>query len=130
MITGKVKNILWVKERTGWANGSVFYFSMEMEDWSKVNIWKKSETAIKVWDELKYDIVSTDEYGVNKIKEVKEEFKKSQSYSKNYEADFVSFAMSYAKDLVIWGKVDIKDLTTEANEIYNWMLLQYKTIGK
>jgi hypothetical protein len=32
-----------------------------------------------------------------------------------------SFAMSYAKDLVVAGKVELKDLSTYADKIYQWL---------
>ena len=45
---------------------------MEMEDGNKVNIGKKSDNAFVVGDELTYTITEVDEYGVKKIKEVKD----------------------------------------------------------
>lgn len=32
-----------------------------------------------------------------------------------------AFAMSYAKDLVVAGKVEMKDLLPSADKIYNWI---------
>lgn len=32
-----------------------------------------------------------------------------------------SFAMSYSKDLCVAGKIDIKDLSTYAEKIYQWL---------
>jgi hypothetical protein len=32
-----------------------------------------------------------------------------------------SFALSYSKDLVVGGKVDIKDILTTADKLYNWL---------
>lgn len=126
MTTSKVKAITWTKEWQ-WQNGVVHYISMEMENGDKVNIWKKNKDAFKVWDEINYEVISEDEYHVKKIKEIKEELKKPFN-QRNYRMDAVSFAMSYSKDLVVWWKVDIKDLEATATRIYDWMLKSINTL--
>ena len=127
MTTSKVKLITGTKVWK-WPNWDVFYHSMEMENGDKVNVGKKTDNFFKVGDEINYDVVSTDEYWVKKIKEIKEEFKKGWYTPVNPRITAVSMAMSYAKDLVVAGKVELKDLEVEATKIFDWMNKQINAL--
>ena len=125
METSKVKSITGTKKRAG-TNGDVFYHSLEMENGDKVNVGKKTDNFFKVGDEIKYEVVSTDERGVKKIKEIKDSpFGAKPSFQKNYIKDSVSMALSYSKDLVCAGKVEIKDIETVAEKLHLWMSAKY-----
>jgi len=121
MVVSKVKSITGtnVWKSTNW---DVFYHSMEMENGDKVSIGKKTDNYFKVWDEIKYEVKETDQYGVKKIKEIREEFKKGWYTPVNPRIQAVSMAMAYSKDLVVAGKVDVKDIKSSATSIFNWML--------
>lgn len=120
----KVKSISWTKPRTG-QNGTVYFHNLEMENGDKCNIGKKSDNFFKVWDEINYEVVSTDEYGTKKIKEIKPEFVpgwKKEGFSKNYPADAVTMCLSYAKDLAVAGKIEVVDIDTQAEIMYKRVL--------
>ena len=34
-------------------------------------------------------------------------------------------ALSYSKDLVVWGKVELKDIEKVAEKLHQWMLNKY-----
>lgn len=141
--TAKIEKITGSKERTG-PNGTVHYISVEMDNGDKGTIGKKSKDALSVGDELTYELVEKEFNGniTYNIKEVKENTfqKKSGGYTRNYKADFISFAMSYAKDLSVAGKIDmfVKKNNNEidlaicesADLIYHWMCTKYDEINK
>jgi hypothetical protein len=136
MKTAKILEITGTKQREG-QNGTVHYISVVMENGDKGTIGKKSADALKIGDELTYTIESKEHNGNTyyTIKEIKDNNfqKKSYSgYSRNYKADFISFAMSYAKDLAVAGKIDAKDeiLWDKADSIYTWMIKQYNDLDK
>ena len=123
----KVVEIKSVKDRT-WPNGTIHFFTCKMENGDTINLGKKSADAIQLGSEINYDIVEwPNEYGVCKVKEVREEFKPWAKpwFAKNYEKDSISMALSYAKDLVVWGKVELKDLEKEAERMHVWMVAKY-----
>lgn len=45
-----------------------------------------------------------------------------KSFEKNYKADFISFSASYAKDLIVAGKAEIKDFRKVFQAMYSVML--------
>lgn len=137
--TAKIVGITGTKERTG-PNGTVHYISVEMDNGDKGTIGKKSKDALSVGDELTYELVEKEFNGniTYNIKEVKENTfqKKSGGYTRNYKADFISFAMSYAKDLAVAGKIvttdkDVDIATCEvADTFYKRMCNTYDEINK
>lgn len=111
-MTSKIQSVDSVKEWSG-QHGTTYYHNLTMENGDKINIGKKSQ--VQVGWELDYDIVEhTGTY--NKAKSVKrEEFQQNTPHntpatqsrgggSKNNK----SFALSYAKDLVI-KKLEVSD---------------------
>ena len=128
----KVVEIKSVKDRT-WPNGIIHFFTCKMENWDTINLGKKSADAIQLWSEINYDIVEwPNEYWVCKVKEVREEFKHNwgkTSFSKNYRADFVSYACSYAKDyLVSRPTLTMDKFAPVANEMLERMLKSYEAV--
>ena len=132
-----IKTIHWVTDRD-WPNWKVWYFDMTMENWDRWQIGKMNQTAMQLGMELHYDITPNPKKAWQfKIAEVKEEeatpvawVHSNKGYGRNYEADMISFAMSYAKDLVIADKVSLTQLPAEAERIYTRMIGQYKLLDK
>lgn len=126
--TAKVKSIAEPKE-WNWPNGIVYYLTMDMDNGDTVNIGKKSSTAFSIGDEIKYEVIS-EERGVKKIKEVKEEYKKNAgNYTpKNPRIEAITMCMSYAKDLVVSGKVEIKSIKDVAQSLLDWAIDNINTI--
>lgn len=106
-----------------WGKWDVFYFDITLSDWVRWSIGKQKEDAFKVWDEINYETEVKD--WKTKIKEIKDK----QAYlwwaKKDYPKDAVSFAMSYAKDLVVSGKIELNNLITQADIIYDRMKKKY-----
>lgn len=102
-----------------------------MENGDKGSIGKKKKDAFTVGDELKYTIEQNDK-GYYNIKEVREDnYQKSTYVTNNYvgngksqedKTKFIGFAMSYAKDLCVAGKVDFAQIKDTADVLYDWMV--------
>ena len=131
MQTSKVKEILSTKEWK-WPNGTVRFYTMEMEDGNKVNIGKKSDNAFVVGDELTYTITEVDEYGVKKIKEVKDAPQQTQrsTQKEGWKEKYVSFAASYAKDVLVANpNFKMSEFGAIATEILNWMIDKHDSLN-
>lgn len=99
MTTSKIKTI---KSKKFNEKYSTWYFQVEMENWDAWSIWKKDENALNVWDELTYT-KEEKEYNWNTfttLKEVRENTWKKWWTPRNYKAESIGFAMSYAKDIL------------------------------
>ena len=119
MTTSKIKEIHSVKEYNG-QNGMVYYFDITMENGDRGNIGKKKKDAYSVGMSIDYTLEKTEKG--NKIKEEVKAFWWKMWAGRDHKKDCVSFAMSYAKDLVVGGKIQIKDLSQYADKIYARML--------
>ena len=109
--TSKVKNVKGVREYDG-QNGKVFYFQIEMENEDSGSIGKKKADAIKVGDELTYELEVTDKG--NKIKPVQSGNGFGGGLAKALpQAKDASFSLSYAKDLII-ALIESGDLPEES----------------
>ena len=127
MKTSTITEVKWVKKRQKEWQDPVWFYSLAMENWDLINIWKKTENYFQLNAEVKYEDWEKDEYGIIKTKEVKEQtwwFK--PSYQRNPKVDFISFAMSYTKDLIVWWKADYKDLEKTFTEVYTIMIATYE----
>lgn len=102
--TAQVEEILYIKEYDG-KYGKTFYHEILLSNGDKGEIGKKVSGGVKVGDSITYTL-ETGEYG-NKIKEVRDfngngNGGSKGGYSRAPESDkYPSFALSYAKDVVV-----------------------------
>ena len=125
----KIKSSRFVSEWTG-QNGVVYYHEIELENNDKGQIGTKERLPDKlnVGQELTYTIESTSRG--NKIKAVSvgggSNFRGGKP-QRDPKEQMISFSMSYCKDLVVAGKLDIKDLELGTTRIYNIMKKLYES---
>lgn len=114
----KILECKFVSEWNG-PNGIVYYHELKMDNGDKGQIGTKEKHPEKLTtgNELTYTIEETSRG--NKIKAVSGGFKGKQIDPKT---QMVSFSMSYCKDLIVGGKLDIKDLEKGFNRIYDLMI--------
>jgi hypothetical protein len=105
-----------------WAgpNGNVYYHDIELDNGDKGSIGSKEKMPSKLnsGQELTYTIQD------NKIKAVNAPGSGggfSGGKGPNPKVQIVGFAMSYTKDLIIGGKVDIKQLPETFEKIHSLM---------
>lgn len=129
MNTSKIKEIVKINPRTGGSNGTVYYFIVKMENWDEYPIKKGKmvEDWFKVGDELTYEIKKDGEYDKIFVEEKpfeKKSFgsKASTFVPKNPRIEAITMCMSYAKDLVIAGKVDVKNIESAATKLLKWAI--------
>ena len=116
MTTSKVTKVVNSKPYNG-QNGTVYYHLLQMDNGDKINIGKKKE--LSVGDEITYEITETGQQEYNKAKSAQKEF--TGGFSGKSKGGNGSFALSYAKDLVIGGVIDIKDILTTAERFKTWL---------
>lgn len=131
MITAVVKTIDKESEWDG-GKGIIYYTTMTMDNDEKISIWKKKEHAFKVGDTVNYDHkdARADEYGIWKSSEVFPDkpmgWGTSGYQGRDYKKEAVSFAASYAKDIIIVSeKKDMASWEKIADKIYDWMIAKY-----
>lgn len=105
-------------------NGTVYYHEIELDNGDKGQIGSKEQMPAKLnpGQELTYTIEQTDKG--NKIKAVG--FKGKAPVDPR--AQFIGFASAYAKDLVVAGKLDMKEMNGGAESIFKNMLKLYELI--
>lgn len=116
----KIVKILEDKETNGkyWI---VYYSTVIMEngDEHQIKQWKKAKWGYKEWQELEYTIENIKWYDKIVVKEdPKEQYQGKQWFSKDYKKDSITMVLSFAKDLVVAWKLDIKDLEKWADKLY------------
>ena len=116
MKTSKIKEIRSVNSYES-KYGTFYAHEILMENWDAWQLSKKTEGSIKVGDELNYTITEN-EYGF-KIKEVRD-FPTNQQWGKKKGWN-ASFALSYAKDLVVAGKTDVGTILEQATKFKEWL---------
>tara|TARA_B100000965_G_scaffold370711_1_gene359052 strand:+ start:172 stop:537 length:366 start_codon:yes stop_codon:yes gene_type:complete len=100
-------------------NGFFYQFEYEFED-GIVGLasHKTNEPKYKKGDSVNYEIKKKDIKGNNRIGFIQEQqFSNFKSEKKTNK----SFALSYAKDLVIADKLSIEKIIDAADEFNNWM---------
>lgn len=119
--TSKITRTIFKNEWTSPQGQKIYYHDVELENGDKGSIGAKEQMPSKLNpnQELTYTIEG------NKIKAVvpKPSF---GGGGKGYTApdpkvQMISFSMSYAKDLIVGSKVDIKDLEITFDRIYKAM---------
>ena len=150
MKQSKISTIQFNKEYTN-SYWTTYFFDLTMENGDEWSIGKKKKDALVVGQNLCYELTVTEDW-FSHIKEVKPEFSNSQiplqtdkqierSYGKNYKADAVSFALSYAKDCLVTQiartpttakQKTIAEISEEtellADSLYMWMLAKYSAL--
>ena len=122
MTKSKIAVIIKTNE---WKWKNKWFFTCDMDNWDKISVMRDTNTALKVWDEIEYTLWVADEYGVHRITEPSQN-KWGKGFAKNYEKDSISMALSYAKDLVCEGRVELSKIYEEADALHQWMVNKYK----
>lgn len=120
--TSKITSCLFKNEWTNPQSGVViFYHTIELENGDKgqIGVKEKYSPKIQVGTELSYTIEG------DKIKAVAKPFVKGGGKPftpEPYEHKMAGMAYSFAKDLVIADKVEVKKIEDVAEKIYQWLL--------
>lgn len=123
----KITRTTFVSEWNNPKGGQIYYHKVELDNGDVGQIGSKEKMPVKLnpGSELHYTIESS-ERG-NKIKAYVENqgggFKSGGGRPVvDPKVQMISFAMSYCKDLVIAGKVELKDMGTYFDKIYDKMI--------
>lgn len=119
--TSKIQEIKSVKPHNG-AHGTIFYHHLVMDNGDKIDIGKKSECKIG-W-ELTYEIIgdpSQQEFTKAKAAQKEGGFTPTTSVAGSKSTQSASFALSYAKDLVVADKIKIDDILKTADKFNLWL---------
>jgi len=125
----KVTSATFKKEWAG-KYGTMFDHNIEFANGDKgvYTSKKKDQDSFKVGSEVPYTLETIERNGFKNdvIKPVSEKggfggggFKPFAP--KNYKADFISFAASYTKDLIVGGKAELKDFGKTFDAMYKKM---------
>lgn len=103
-----------------------YKFALLLENGEKwwTTLLKTSNPPCKVWEEIEYDIEEKNGFKSIKLASQAKQFWLWQA-KRDYAKDWVWFAMSYAKDLVVAWIVPLENLTTQADIIYEWINKKY-----
>ena len=102
-------------------HGLLYKFEYEMEDGQVLMANHKTPSSpFAIGDDVEYVIKGSNDYGSwgNVSKPQEGEFKQGGGFKKHSNG---SFALSYAKDLVVADKIDIKDILTTADRFNDWL---------
>ena len=119
---GKIIESKFIKEWTG-DKGTVYYHDIKLDngDHGQIGTKERLPDKIAVGQELTYTI-EEGQYG-SRIKAVQQSsgggFRGRQQEPK---IQMISFAMAYTKDLVVAGKVDLKNMSQYFDIIYQAMI--------
>lgn len=129
----KITRTVFVSEWTNPQGGQVYYHTIELDNGDTGQIGSKEKMPAKLnpGSELTYTIEAGPRG--NKIKAVMAPssggFKPGGGRPVvDPRAQFIGFSASYAKDLVIAGKVDLKDMNLLTERIFDNMAKLYETI--
>ena len=114
--TSKIKSVEMLEEWSG-NHGTFYPHKVLFENGDIAIANKKTQNAYTVGETLKYEITGQDPAGNNKFKEVKDDFVPG----KRSKGSNASFALSYAKDLVVADKVKIENILPIAEKLNNWL---------
>lgn len=125
--TGKVTNASFKKEWNG-KFGTMYDHNIEFANGDKgvYTSKKKEQDTFKVGEEVAYTIETVERNGYTNVRiapvsESKSGFGGKSFAPKNYKADFISFAASYTKDLIVAGKAELKDFGKTFDAMYKKM---------
>ncbi len=130
-MTEKTAKITRTVFKTAWENpkgGQVFYHDVELDNGDKGSIGSKEKEPSKLnpGQELTYTL----ENGKIKAVQPQNGFNggKKPFVPVDPRIQFISFSMSYAKDLCVAGKIEDKKLITTFELIYDKMEEKYKKL--
>lgn len=127
---GKITRTVFVSEWSNPQGGQVYYHEIELDngDTGQIGSKEKMPARLNPGNELTYTIESTTRG--NKIKAVTPAggFQKGVRQSMDPRAQFIGFSAAYSKDLVVAGKLDVKDMNGAAESIFKNMLKLYQSI--
>lgn len=123
----KIVKINFLSEWAG-PNGKVYYHDIELSNGDKGQIGAKEKLPEKlgVGAELTYTLEETSRG--NKIKAVNNTSFTGKKVFQDPRANFIAFAHSYVKDLVVAGKMELKDINGGARSMFDNMIKLYDTI--
>ena len=102
--------------------GTLYKFDYEMEDGASLSANHKSQTPFPVGTEVEYEIKGTTEYGnYGKVGKPQVGNFSSNGTQKKSQGSTASFALSYAKDLVVAGKIEFEQILPSATKLNNWL---------
>lgn len=116
------------KTRTNPEWKTIYYSTVVMDNTDEYPISKGKQTTgfYKEWQSLNYTIEKVGEYDKIVVKEEAKAFWAKPWFAKNYEKDSISMALSYSKDLVVWGKVELSKIYEVADKLHLRMANKYK----
>lgn len=129
---GKITRTVFVSEWSNPQGGQVYYHEIELDNGDKGQIGSKEKMPAKLnpGNELTYTIEASSRG--NKIKAVSHAqgggFSRTGKPPIDPRAQFIGFSAAYAKDLVVAGKMELKDMNGGAESIFKNMLKLYDTI--
>ena len=127
----KITRTTFVSEWSNQQGGQVYYHQIELDNGDSGQIGSKEKMPAKLnpGSELTYTIEASSRG--NKIKAVMENkgFAGKQGRPQiDPRAQFIGFVHAYAKDLVVAGKIDLKDINGAAESMFKNMIKLYDTI--
>lgn len=124
--TAKITRTVFVSEWSG-PSGQVYYHEIELSNGDKGQIGSKEKMPAKLnpGSELTYTIEETARG--NKIKAVSTPGQQGgfKGRASDPKQSFTTMGYSYAKDLVVAGKIDMKDFHLLARDIFDNMVKNY-----
>lgn len=135
--TSKVTGASFKKEWKGNDGGPMYDHTIEFENGDKGNFASpdKEQKSFIIGNTAFYRVVVRGKFTDIVAKPQPRENKSNggfigKSNPKNYKADFISFAASYAKDLLVAGKFPEQKFEVVAEKIYKWMEDKYNNLNK
>lgn len=126
----KITRTTFVSEWNNPKGGQIYYHKVELDNGDVGQIGSKEKMPAKLnpGNELHYTIEETDRGA--KIKAVVEGqgFKGGGRATIDPRAQFIGFCHAYAKDLVVAGKVDLKDINGAAESMFKNMIKLFNSI--
>lgn len=125
----KITRTVFVSEWSS-PSGQIYYHEIELENGDKGQIGSKEKMPDKLnpGNVLVYTIEATTRG--NKIKAVSQGTPAfaGKKVFQDPRAQFIGFVHAYAKDLVVAGKVDLKDINGAAESMFKNMIKLYESI--
>lgn len=128
--TAKITRTTFVSEWLSPQGNQVYYHSIELDNGDSGQIGSKEKMPAKLnpGSELTYTIEASARGNKIKAASDKPAFKGGGLPTIDPRAQFIGFSAAYAKDLVVAGKMDIKDMNGGAESIFKNMIKLYDTI--
>lgn len=125
----KITRAVFISEWSNPQGGNVYYHEIELDNGDKGQIGSKEKMPAKLnpGQELTYTIETTSRG--NKIKAVQggaPPFKGGKP-QRDPKEQMISFAAAYTKDLVVAGKVEMKDFEVAFKRMYSIMITAYES---